>query len=82
MQVWIFNNLEIMKIKIIRDWDWYLAKVEWVDNLYAFDYTEEKAKIWLLDVIEMNMDYHMEQLEMERKIKNELLGFNFPKYAV
>lgn len=66
-----------MKNNIIvkKDGDWYIARVKWRDDLYAFEYTEEKAKIELYYVIDMMMDIHLEELEKERQIKSEILSW-------
>lgn len=73
-----------MKTKIIieKDWDWFLARVDWRPDLYAFDYTSEKAKIELYYVIDMMMDIHLEELEKERKIKSEVLSLLPKNYAL
>jgi len=64
------------EIKITKDWEWFLAEVIWYDNIFAYWDTEEQAKKELLWVIEMMMDYHLEQVENERKIRNKILNFN------
>jgi len=69
------------KIKVEKDGDGFLAEVENIDGLYAFGKTEEEAKKELLNVIEMTMDYHLEQVEIERKLKNDLIS-QMPSYAV
>lgn len=73
-----------MKTQIIveKDGDWYIARVIWRDDLYAFDYTPEKAKIELYNVIDMMMDLHLEELEKERKIKSEILSLLPKDYAI
>lgn len=63
-----------MKILVTRDGEWYLASVEWIDNLYAYGDTPELAKKELLGVVEMMMDYHLEMVEKERRVKNEILN--------
>lgn len=57
---------------IEKDWEWFLAKVDWRDDIYAFWYTQLEAKKELLNVIEMIMDIHLEQIENERKLKKQL----------
>ncbi len=63
-----------MKVVIKKDGDGFLAEVEWHDNVYAYGATESEAKSELLKVIEMMMDFHLEQVENDRKIKNHLLN--------
>ena len=63
-----------MKVIIKKDWEGFLAEVEWHDNVYAYWETESDAKNELLKVIEMMMDFHLEQVENDRKIKNHLLN--------
>ena len=70
------------KIIVEKDGEWYLARVKWRDDLYAFDYTPEKAKIELYYVIDMIMDIHLEELEKERKIKSEILSLLPKNYAL
>ena len=36
-----------MKITIKKDWDWYLAKVVWHDNYFAYWETKKEAIIEL-----------------------------------
>jgi len=71
-----------MWITIKKDWDWFLAEVEGQDNIFAYGETEEEARKELLWVVEMMMDYHLELVENERKIKNSILNFNFSNYAL
>jgi len=60
-----------MKINVVveKDGDGYLAKVKGHQNLFAFAYTEKSAIIELKHVVEMIMDYHIEQAKDERMIK-------------
>ncbi len=62
-----------MKINIIieKDEDGYLARIAGYQNLFAFAYTEKDAMTELKNVVEMMMDYHLEQANNERIIKNE-----------
>ena len=46
------------KIEISKDWDWYLAEIKWVKNIYAYWNTKEEAMKELLWVLEMMMDYY------------------------
>ena len=62
-----------MKIIIKKDWEWFLAEVEGQDNIFAYWNTKESAKKELLWVVEMMMDYHLEQVNDERIIRNELI---------
>ncbi len=70
-----------MKTIIEKDGDGYLARVEGHSNLFAFAYSEKDAISELKNVVEMIMDYHLEQINDERIIKNELI-FMQEKYAV
>ena len=63
-----------MKILVTKDSHGFLARVEGQDNIFAHGETQSDAKKELLNVIEMMMDYHLEQIETERKIKNTLLA--------
>nr|VFK48037.1 MAG: hypothetical protein BECKTC1821E_GA0114239_11014 [Candidatus Kentron sp. TC]VFK50556.1 MAG: hypothetical protein BECKTC1821D_GA0114238_11092 [Candidatus Kentron sp. TC] len=72
-----------MKTNIVleKDGDGYLAKVEGHQNLFAFAYTEKDAIIELKNVVEMVMDYHLEQVNDERIIRSEL-ATRVEKYAL
>ncbi|WP_133513161.1 hypothetical protein [Candidatus Thiosymbion oneisti] len=72
-----------MKINVVieKDGDGYLARVEGHQNLFAFAYTEKEAVIELKNVVEMVMDYHLEQANDERIIRNEL-ATTVEKYAL
>ncbi len=70
-----------MKTIIEKDGDGYLAKVEGHQNLFAFAYSEKEAIMELKNVVEMIMDYHLEQINDERLIRNELVS-TVEKYAV
>jgi len=72
-----------MKINVVieKDGDGYLARVEGHQNLFAFAYTEKDAVIELKNVVEMVMDYHLEQANNERIIRNELVT-TLEKYAL
>ncbi|WP_089726613.1 hypothetical protein [Candidatus Thiosymbion oneisti] len=72
-----------MKINVVieKDGDGYLARVEGHQNLFAFAYTEKEAVIELKNVVEMVMDYHLEQVNDERIIRNEL-ATTVEKYAL
>ena len=72
-----------MKVNIVieKDGDGFLARVENHQNLFAFAYSEKEAVMELKNVVEMMMDYHLEQVNDERIIKNELAS-TIEKYAV
>jgi hypothetical protein len=61
-----------MKTIIEKDGDGYLARIEGHKNLFAFAHSEKEAVIELKNVVEMIMDYHIEQINSERLIRNEL----------
>jgi hypothetical protein len=61
-----------MKTTIEKDGEGYLAKVDGHQNLFAFAYSEKEALMELKNVVEMIMDYHLEQVNNQRIIKNEL----------
>jgi hypothetical protein len=63
------------KIVISKDWDWFLAEIKWVKNIYAYWKTKEEAMKELLWVLEMMMDYHLEFVEKNRKLKNKVLSY-------
>ena len=71
-----------MRVIIKKDWEWFLAEIEWQENIFAYWYSEKEAKNELLWVVEMMMDFHLEQVEKERKIKNSILNFKIPNYAL
>ena len=61
-----------MKITIEKDWDWYLAKVVWHDNYFAYWETKKEAIIELKNVIEMIRDYYEEQIAEQKQIEDFL----------
>ena len=71
-----------MKIKVSKDSEWFLAEVEWHENIFAHGWTEIEAKQGLLSVMEMMLDFHLEQVEQDRKIKNAILKSENITYAV
>ena len=71
-----------MKIKISKDTHGYIAEVEGQENIFAHGETELEAKKELLWVIEMIFDYHLEQVEQDRKIRNAILAAQEIEYAV
>lgn len=70
-----------MKILVKEDGEGFLARVRGSDNLYAYGLTREEALNELSNVIEMTMDYHLEQVDLERRARQELLT-NREAYAV
>jgi predicted RNase H-like HicB family nuclease len=72
-----------MKFNLLieKDGDGYLAKIDGYENLYAFSYSEKEAVQELKDVVEMMMDFHMEQANDERLIRDELAS-TVENYAV
>ncbi len=70
------------KVIVKKDWEWYLALVEGHDNLYAYGETKLGAQKELLGVVEMMMDFHLEQVESERMIRNSILQNNVSNYAI
>ena len=70
-----------MKTIIENDGEGYLARIEGYPNLFAFAYSEKEALVELKNVVEMIMDFHLEQANNERIIKNELSSV-VEKYAV
>ncbi len=72
-----------MKVNIVveKDGDGFLAKVKNRQNLFAFAYSEKEAIVELKNVVDMMMDYHLEQVNNERIIRNELVS-TVEKYAV
>lgn len=63
-----------MKITIKKDGEGYLAEIAGHDNVFAHADTPAHAKRELIGVVEMLMDYHIEQLEFQRKVRGELLA--------
>ena len=70
-----------MKTTIEKDGEGYLAKVDGHQNLFAFAYSEKEALMELKNVVEMIMDYQLEQVNNQRIIKNELNSM-VEEYAV
>lgn len=75
------DNASIMKIIVKEDGEGFLARVRGSDNLFAYGLTREEALDELSGVIEMTMDYHLEQIDIERRARQELLT-NRAAYAV
>ncbi len=70
-----------MKMIVKEDGDGYLARVQGVDNLFAYGATKDEALDELCGVIDITMDYHLEQIEIERRARRELLT-NRAAYAI
>ena len=68
-------------VVIEKDGEGYLARVEGHDNLFAFAYSEREAILELKNVVEMILDFHMEQVNNERLIRNEIIAV-IDKHAV
>jgi predicted RNase H-like HicB family nuclease len=62
-----------MKLIVKEDGEGYLACVRGSENLFAYGLTKDEALDELSGVIDMTMDYHLEQLEIERRARNELM---------
>jgi hypothetical protein len=58
-----------MKIIIRKDGGGYLAQVTGHPHLFAWAPTREGVRLELLNVVEMMLDYHLEQIEIERKVR-------------
>jgi hypothetical protein len=61
-----------MKIRVRKDGNGFLADVIGQPQLFAWAPTKVKARLELLCVVEMMLDYHLEQVEIERKIRSKL----------
>jgi len=61
-------------IIIKKDWNWFLAEVEWSDNIYAYWETEQNAKEELLWVVGMMTSYYLEEVRNNNQIKNNILS--------
>lgn len=61
-----------MKITVRKDGEGYLAEVKGQPHLFAWGKTKSEAKTELGNVTEMMLDYHLEQVEIERKVKSKL----------
>lgn len=70
-----------MKILVKEDGEGYLARVRGSNNLYAYGLTKDEALEELSNVIDMTMDYHLEQVEIERRARHDL-ETNRAAYAV
>ncbi len=63
-----------MKILVKEDGDGFLARVRGSQNLFAFGTTQKRALNELSNIIDMMMDFHLEQIEQERHAKQALLN--------
>ncbi|VGO17449.1 hypothetical protein PDESU_06045 [Pontiella desulfatans] len=70
-----------MKILVKEDGEGYMARVRGSDNLFAYGFTKEEALDELSGVIDMTMDYHLEQVDIERRARQELME-NRAAYAL
>jgi len=70
-----------MKIIVKKDGEWYIAEVEWKDNVYAFWYTEEEAVKELNNVVDMMLDFYNNEITTQETIKNLLKNKKY-SYAV
>ena len=64
---------QAMDIIIRQDGKGFLAEVDGTKNLFAYGKTKKEASEELLHVIDMMLDYHQEQIKLEKKIKSKLL---------
>ncbi len=63
-----------MKILVKKDGEGYLARVQGSANLFAYGLTRDQALEELSGVVDMTMDYHLEQVDVERQALRELLN--------
>ncbi len=61
-----------MRIGVRKDGKGYLAEVKDQPHLFAWGLTKDEAKAELAKVADMMLDYHLEQVEIERKVKSKL----------
>ena len=63
-----------MKVNIVieKDGEGYMARVADQQNLFAFTCSEEEAATELKHVVDMLLDYHLEQVNNEQIISNKL----------
>jgi len=61
-----------MRIKVRKDGKGYLAEVQDQPHLFAWGLAKDDAKEELAKVADMMLDYHLEQVEIERKVKAKL----------
>ena len=70
-----------MKVIIKKDWEWFLAEVEWKKNIFAYWESKEEALKELNNVVDMLLDYYNEEVSTQKTIKNLLKTKNY-SYAV
>ena len=70
-----------MKIIVRKDGEWYIAEVQWKENVYAFWYTEEEAVKELNNVVDMMLDYYNKEVSVQESIKKLLKNKKY-SYAV
>ena len=70
-----------MKVIIKKDWEWFLAEVEWKQNIFAYWDSKEEALKELNNVVDMLLDYYNEEVTTQKTIKNLLKQKNY-SYAV
>ena len=70
-----------MKVIIKKDWEWFLAEVEWKQNIFAYWESKEEALKELNNVVDMLLDYYNEEVSTQKTIKNLLKTKNY-SYAV
>ena len=70
-----------MHIIVKKDWEWFIAEVEWKSNIFAFWYSEEEAIKELTNVVDMMLDYYNQEVSTQKVIKNLLNKKNY-SYAV
>jgi hypothetical protein len=75
------DNATLMKVIVKEDGEGYLARVRGSATLYAYGLTRDQAIDELSGVLDMTMDYHLEQVDIERRAKHEILT-NRAAYAI
>ena len=70
-----------MKIIVRKDWEWYIAEVQWKENVYAFWYTEEEAVKELNNVVDMMLDYYNKEVTVQESIKDLIKNKKY-SYAI
>lgn len=71
-----------MEFKIRKDWEWYLAEVEWNDSFFAYWKTEVEAKKEFVGVLDMVIDYHSELVKNEKDLRKTVLSSKELNYAL
>jgi predicted RNase H-like HicB family nuclease len=70
-----------MEIIIRKDGEWYIAEVKSKPNIYAFWYSKEEALSELKNVVDMMVDYHLQEISFQKKVKKFLINKSYT-YAV